>query len=434
MHIPDAFKRYDIRGLYPEEVSEKFAEDIGISAATLPLVKKSIVVGGDNNTSTPFLKSALIKGILSTGADVIDVGTGPTDFIAYAGMIRKSDMSIMITASHLGIKYNGFKFMYGKGNSFSNEDLAKLKEAYLKKSHPTRPSGHLTHDTEALKQYLARAKDIFRRYFKKIDSKIIIDTGDGACSLTTPVLLKDLGATVIKINSDIDGGFRRHSDCSEEKNISYLKDDIKKHNADLAIAHDLDGDRLAVINKNGHIISGNHLFAIFAHIVSKDTPIIASIDTSELLKNTTTSKIIYTRVGDPFVLKALVDSDAILAGEPNGHYALKDFVPYNSATLFALLIAASSKDIDTRIESMPRYDISQKKITTPDPKAAMEKVKQYAKSHCKIISEIDGIKYMDGTTTVLIRQSGTENAMRILAEDTKDSKEKLKIAEKLLVA
>ena len=429
MKTPEAFKSYDIRGKYPEDINEQFAKDIGASIATLK--GQNIVVGSDNNTSSPEIKTALIKGILSTGTDVTDIGIGPTDMIAYAGKILKSSCSIMVTASHLGTEYNGFKFMYKEGNSFTNEDLAKIKDIYLKKTYKKQESGHLTHDKTILPKYLNHAKATFKKYFQKIDAKIIIDTGDGACSITTPTLLKDLGAETIKINSDIDGGFRRHSDCSEENQIAYLKDEIKKHRADLAIAHDLDGDRIAVFDNKGNWLSGNHLFAIFAKLISSDT-IIASIDTSELLKNATSSKIIYTRVGDPFVLKAMQDSKATLAGEPNGHYALREFIPYNSGTLFALLIAAYAKEIPKHLDTLPKYHTATKKYTIENTASKMRQITDHIKAHYTITSTIDGIKYKDNDSTILIRASGTENAIRIVAENKNNPGKKLKQTEKEL--
>ena len=429
MKTPEAFKSYDIRGKYPEDINEQFAKDIGASIATLK--GQNIVVGSDNNTSSPEIKTALIKGILSTGTDVTDIGIGPTDMIAYAGKILKSSCSIMVTASHLGTEYNGFKFMYKEGNSFTNEDLAKIKDIYLKKTYKKQESGHLTHDKTILPKYLNHAKATFKKYFQKIDAKIIIDTGDGACSITTPTLLKDLGAETIKINSDIDGGFRRHSDCSEENQVAYLKDEIKKHRADLAIAHDLDGDRIAVFDNKGNWLSGNHLFAIFAKLISSDT-IIASIDTSELLKNATSSKIIYTRVGDPFVLKAMEESKATLAGEPNGHYALREFIPYNSGTLFALLIAAYAKEIPGYLDTIPKYHTATKKYTITDTASKMQQITDHIKANYTITSTIDGIKYKDNDATILIRASGTENAIRIVAENKNNPDKQLKQTEKEL--
>ncbi len=432
MKTPEAFKSYDIRGKYPKDINEQFAKDIGASIATLwDSVDSPIVVGSDNNTSSPEIKAALIQGILSTGTGVIDIGIGPTDMIAYAGKTLNSSCSIMVTASHLGTEYNGFKFMYKEGNSFTNEDLAKIKDIYLKKTYKIKACGHLTHDKTLLPKYLGHAKAIFKKYFQKIDAKIIIDTGDGACSITTPALLKDLGAETIKINSDLDGGFRRHSDCSEEKQIAYLKDEIKKHHADLAIAHDLDGDRIAVFDNKGNWVSGNHLFAIFAHIISCDT-IIASIDTSELLKNASPSKIIHTRVGDPFVLKAMQDNNAALAGEPNGHYALCEFIPYNSGTLFALLIAAYAKNIPRYLDSLPKYHTATKKYTITDTASKMQQITNHIKANYTIISTIDGIKYKDSASTILIRASGTENAIRIVAENKNNPEKQLKQTEKEL--
>jgi len=427
MRAPVAFQRYDIRGKYPTEVNEELA--LGLGKATGTFAKSEIVIGGDNGYTTNILRFAFIAGTLSMGVNVIDVDLGTSDMIAFAGKYYNAELSVMITASHSGIDSNGFKFFYTEGNGFNNEDLKKIKNLYLNRIFrkiDLKDSGkRIDKHKELYNEYLNTAIKHFKNFFTKIDAKVIIDTGDGTASITTPILLEKLGAEVIKVNSDIDGGFRRDPECAEPENVKYLTNKIKEHNADIAIAHDIDGDRISAFDKNGKWISGDELFCLFTEIMVKEgDKVIASVDTSRALKDICKGEIIYTRIGDPFVIDAATKHNAILAGEPNGHYCYPKFIAYNSGTFFALLLSAIAKDIPTLIENLPRYYVKKKRIGIRNKKKKMEEIIDIVKNKFKVISDIDGIKFKYGNSEVLIRQSGTESVIRIVVESKNDEDSK----------
>lgn len=126
------------------------------------------------------------------------------------------------------------------------------------------------------------------------------------------------------------------------------------------------------------------------------------------------------------------DNKAALAGEPNGHYALRKFIPYNSGTLFAALIAAYAKEIPRYLDSLPKYHTATKKYTITDTASKMQQITSHIKANYTITSTIDGIKYKDNDGTTLIRASGTENAIRIVAENKNNPDKQLKQTEKEL--
>jgi phosphomannomutase len=423
MDEPKAFQTYDIRGKYPKEVNGGLA--LGLGKATGTFAKNRIVIGGDNNYTTDTLKFTFISGALSVGVDVIDVGVGTSDMIAFGGKYYNADLSVMITASHIGIDKNGFKFFYTEGNGFINEDLEKIKSLYLNKNfrkiEQRKIGKRIDKHEELYNSYLKTVIKRFKSFFTKIDAKVVVGTGDGTASITTPILLEKFGTKVIKVNSDIDGGFRRQSENAEPENIEYLADKIKEYNADIAISHDIDADRIYAFDKSGRWISGDELFCLFAKIMVKEgDKVIASVDTSRALNDVCKGEIIYTRIGDPFVIDAAIKHNAILAGEPNGHFCYPKFIGYNSGTFFALLLAAIAKDIPRLIKNLPKYYVKNKKFGVNDKKEKIEEIISIVKKEFKVISDIDGIKFECENSEVLIRPSGTEPVIRIVVENKND--------------
>ena len=423
---PVVFTRYDIRGEYPEELDEPFALRLGMAAGTY--AKKKIVVGYDTRTSSKPLAEAISSGIQSTGVDVIDIGISPSDKVALAGGYYGADFSIMVTASHHSWSRNGFKFFYTKGNGFSNEDMAEIKKIFMEKnfktSSPENRSAMIDKEHEFHEAYMQKALKVFRKFFQKIDAKIVVDCCNGAAYNTTPILLEKLGATVFRKNSsktpvpDV-------SPEPNEENRKGLVIEMAKNNADLLIGHDPDADRLYAFDKRGEWISGDELFCIIAKIIGAKK-IVASLDTSKMLEDASNASVEYTRVGDIFVSKKAIEIGADFCGEPNGHYAVPEFSWYNSATFCALLLAAKAKDIDGLRQSLPKYFVKKEKIVLADTdtkEAKMKEIVHNIKNNRKytVLSDIDGIKFSDKSATCLIRSSGTQPVIRLVME-SKDEK------------
>lgn len=413
MNEEAVFKRYDVRGKYPEELNEEFAEKIGKAIGTFAVrkYKPKIVVTKDNKKTSENLKEALIEGINSTGAEVLDAGTGPTDYAAFTGK-ENNAVSVQVTSSHLPLEFNGFKFMYPEGNGFTNPDLNKLKQFFRDENFEKGDSGVTKIDSgianykEKLKSYLSN----FETYF---DKKIVVDTLGGATHPLIVEILEELGAEVIDLGRNKEEKPYRNPPDPKPANLEEMKDRVNEEDADLGIATDMDGDRVTVY-KNG-FISGDQLFGVFTQLVNSD--IVASIDTSEMVEKTAKSnqnEVDYTRVGDPFVLDKAIKENVDLAGEPNGHYAFLDFVPYPSGTLSGVITAGI--DLNSYLSKLPDHHIERKNLEVSDKEQKMKAVKEQVKQRFDLVSEIDGVKFRDGSSTVLVRSSGSSPKIRIIAE------------------
>ena len=409
------FKRYDIRGEYPGEINEEFARRLGqaIGSFTQNNCGKRVVVGRDNKESSITLKQALIEGLKSAGIEVLDAGEGATDYVAFSGAVEEA-VSVQVTASHLPLNFNGFKLMYSEGNGFVNEDLEKVKDIFRSEAFKQESGAVEDIETRCKDRYREEIKKAAREYSKGLfDKKIVVDTLGGAATGLLPKLLRDLGAEVIDISEEKEEFPYRDPPNPKPENLEELKSWVEEENADLGLATDMDADRVTVYS--GSFISGDDLFSILANRVTGD--IVASIDTSQAVEDAAASResrIYYTRVGDPFVMDKALEVDASLAGEPNGHYSVLEFVPYNSGTLTALIVAGL--DLEKDLEEVPAYSVRRESMEVDDKEESMILAKEEIEKDYEVLSKIDGVKALIEGAEVLIRPSGSSPKIRVISE------------------
>lgn len=407
MDFESVFKRYDIRGSYPEEIDEEFAKRLGkaIGSFIRERGSSSVVVCRDPKKSSATLKDPLVKGLCSTGVNITDVGVGPTDYAAFAANETES-YGVQITSSHLPLDTNGFKLLYPAGNGFLNPDLDEIRNRFREKKYVEGDWKKIEQNREDLKKrYLAAAEEFVRQEAGEIEGKVAVETMNGAASEFLPELAERLGGSVIHYDSEIDP-----PDPGPQK-LEYIE-------LDRAVATDMDADRVIYRDNSQQIESetvvsgwmdGDRMFVALAEILrSKST--VASVDTSSLLEREG-FYVEYTRVGDPFVISKAVNSGAELAGEPNGHYCFPEFVAYNSGTVAAaLLLAAEPNFAGYNLET------ARASIDVEDVEAAMNLLDKQLTDDFEIVSRIDGVKYIyDENTYVLVRPSGTEDKLRVVS-------------------
>lgn len=431
MRPEPVFRRYDIRGNYPEEIDEEFAELLGKAIGTVSLEDGShrVVACRDNKQSSEKLKQALIKGLKSTGVTILDPGVGPTDYAAFTGNWHNA-VSVEVTSSHLPLDTNGFKIMYPEGNGFVNKDLDRVKTVFRQKEFE-QGNGVLRGIEEAAGQnYRSELKRIFKKHLDGIDRKIVLETMGGAGSIFLPELLEELGAEVIDLDTEKEGPYVDPPEPRRE-NLQHVEQRVAEEDADMGIATDMDADRAALYYK-GEWLDDNDVFAMFIELL-KPGKTVASVDTSgrveELAKNY--GEIAYTRVGDPFVIQKMIDNKAELSGEPNGHYCFPEFVAYNSGSLAALLLAGS--DIEQLKSSIPGYFTLRDTITVENKEKSMKQFKEAVEQDCEIISETDGVKFAHDKAEVLVRSSGSSHKLRFIADsrDKSSAEEALEYAVEL---
>lgn len=425
MQAEKVFKRYDLRGKYPEELDDEFAKRLGSSLACFAKnderFQPQIVVCRDNKDSSKFLKEELIEGILSTGVEVVDIGTGPTDFAAYAGS-EKQLISVQVTSSHMQLGFNGFKFIYPEGNGFVNEDLNKVKEIFRENDFED-GEGVLTEE-DFFEDYLDDLASFAKIYGDSWEGKdVVVDSLGGSTFPVVKEVLNRLGADVYSVDEELEGldvseDFSPYRDPPNPKEgqLEELMNLVDERGADLGLSFDMDGDRVAVYH-GGDLVSGDEVFAILASLIDGD--VVGSIDTSDRVRSVVSSRnndLFLTRVGDPFVMDKAVKEGVDLAGEPNRHYSFLDFVPYNSGSLAGIILAGL--DLESVREEVPGHKIFRESIEVEDKERTLDEIGKYVEenSDIELVSDLDGYKFSLENCSVLVRPSGSSAKIRFVLD------------------
>ena len=409
------FKRYDIRGKYPEELDEEFAERLGKAIGTFTRENHSrrIVICRDNKNTSSKLKDSLIEGLESTGVKIFDIGVGPTDYAAYTGK-NHDCVSVQVTSSHMPLNFNGFKIMYPEGNGFVNEDLDKLKDIFRSERFQNGEGYTREMSSTSMRQYRDNLKMTAMRHSSAtIHKKIVVDTMGGAANEILTDLLENLGADVIDLAEDKDEFPYRDPPNPKKDHLEELVSVFEDEDADLGLATDMDGDRITVYN--GEFVSGDEVLCMISKLVPGD--VVASVDTSKALENLledTGNEIYYTRVGDPFVMDKALEENVAIAGEPNGHFSVLEFVPYNSGILAGIMIA--SADLESLMDDIPDFSIARSSMEVENKEKTMAELKEKLSDEYDVVSDIDGIKVTIGYSDILFRPSGSSDKIRLISE------------------
>jgi len=324
---PNIFKAYDIRGIVNVTLTTETVEQIGRSLGSFSLQQNQtiICVGYDGRLSSPSLCEALIRGLLSTGIDVIDIGLVTTPMLYFSTHLLETTTGVMITGSHNPPEYNGFKMMVG-GSTLSSEEIQTLYQRIL--------DGNFIEGNGTL-----RRQDIKDDYLLKIKSNIelkramtvSIDCGNGAAGICAEELFSSLGVKVNSLFCDVDGNFpNHHPDPSNPKNLIDLQNDLKKSDSEIGLAFDGDGDRLGVVTKSGEIIYPDRQLLLFAESVLAVNPgatIIFDVkSTRHLFKwiNDKGGKPVIWKTGHSLIKAKMKEIGALLAGEMSGHTFFAD--------------------------------------------------------------------------------------------------------------
>jgi phosphomannomutase len=248
------FKAYDIRGIVGKTIDEAFAEHLGRAFGTEAVLagEKAVVVGRDGRLSGPGLAGALIRGLASTGLDVVDLGAVTTPMLYYVAATRGEHgcrSGIQVTGSHNPKDYNGFKMVLA-GKAIYGEDIQGLRrrieaERYFQGPGRVGPMDILGEYTHRIAGDCKLARPM----------KIVVDSGNGIPGASSPGVLRALGCTVTELYSEVDGDFpNHHPDPSKPENLADLIKAVQTSDAELGLAFDGDGDRLGIVTKDGKII------------------------------------------------------------------------------------------------------------------------------------------------------------------------------------
>ncbi len=357
------FKAYDIRGIVGQTIHAEFAEHLGKAFGTQALAagEKAVAVGRDGRLSGPELAQALIRGLISTGIDVIDLGPTTTPILYYAAATRGHlgcQSGIQITGSHNPKDYNGFKMVLS-GRAIFGEDIQQLRDCIESEAYRV-GNGQIT------------TFDIAPEYAQRITGdcclarpmKVVIDSGNGIAGAFAPAVLRELGCEVIDLYSRVDGNFpNHHPDPSKPENLADLIMVVKATEAELGLAFDGDGDRLGVVTPSGQIIYPDRQMVLFARDVlsrQPQAPIIFDVKCSQRLPvaiREAGGQPVMWKTGHSLVKAKLKELAAPLAGEMSGHiffgerwYGFDDAL-YTAARLLEIL--SRSADAGAVLEALP---------------------------------------------------------------------------------
>lgn len=436
-------RAYDIRGIFNETLHPKDAYMVGLcfgSHLKNTLGGNKISIGYDGRLSSPALKNELIKGVLDSGVDVVEIGLVPTPQLYYSVFELHCDAGIMVTGSHNPPTHNGFKIMLKGGVSFFGDDLIALAKNAASGVEVSGQIGAHTH-VDVEQEYLNKLKtSAIGKLNKKL--KIAWDSGNGATAEVVNALVKTIDAQHFVINDFIDGTFpAHHPDPTVEKNMVQLREIVLKNSCDFGIAFDGDGDRIGVIDNKGNMLVGEQLLLIYAYDLVKrhgNPKIIADVKTSDSIFARIASlgaTPIMWKTGHSHIKAKMKSDGAILAGEMSGHIFFGEDYYYFDDALFGAcklinIFANQHKTINEVVESFPHnFSTPEIKIEVPEEIkfAIIEELIALAKDSEFTLNLLDGLRASNELGWWLIRASNTQNCLGVRIESTSlENLEKLK--------
>ena len=437
------FREYDVRGVVDKDLNDETAELLGKGLATL--TKRAgghtLAVGRDCRTHSERLQRALVKGAISTGIHVIDVGVGPTPLVYFAANTLPVDGLAMITGSHNPPEYNGFKIGVGKTTMYG-EDIQKLRKLIEAKDFET-----------SKLQGTVSAFDIHTPYHHFVSStvkrkrplKVVVDAGNGVGGAVAVPLLTRMGYQVVPLFCEMDGTFpNHHPDPTVAKNLEALIAKVKAEKADVGVAFDGDADRIGVVDDQGEIIWGDRLMILLSRHVLKEQPgaaIVGEVKCSFTLYDDITAhggQAIMWKTGHSLIKAKMKEAHAALAGEMSGHIFYKhrffgfDDAPYTAARLLEIL-SHESKPLSQLLADVPvTYSTPELRFDTIEEKkfALVKRCIEHLKAKKLTLNEVDGVRVTWPDGWGLVRASNTTPILVVRYEAK--TKERLKEIQTLI--
>lgn len=422
--VKEAFRSYDIRGVYGSEITNELAYLVGRAFGSIS--KNVVIVGHDARVSSNALNTNLIKGLMESGVKVIDIGLVTTPMLYYARELFNEPYAIMITASHCAKEYNGFKLCDDTGCMYGDKIQELLN--FILKGEFKKASG------------MVEPYDITYDYRKLMNNKInlgsrklkvVVDCGNGTTSYINPSIIKDWGVNLIPLYCDSNPDFPNHiPDPAVEDNMTDLERKVKEEGADLGIAFDGDGDRIGIVDEKGNLVKTDmFMLIIWKSIYKTCKNKTASFDVkcSKALKESLEAlglKTAYNKTGHSYLKKAIKDNNYDFAGEFSGHVCFNDeFYGYDDALYAAGRLLRILSNTDSNVSDyfigVPKYVTSKEeyiKVGEENKDRIVNKVKKYAISKGYELITIDGVRIEYQGGFALVRKSNTSPCLTVRFE------------------
>jgi len=472
--ITHIFRSYDIRGVYPEDINEQVAEQVGKAYAQHISGKeiKNVIVAHDVRIGSPQLAVAFIKGASSGDFRIAFSGMLPLGVALFHAHKIGAELAY-ITASHLPAEWNGIKFFHPTGAGWLEEENFALRDAFLaqvpSKAEPAEETGKiLVHEegkTPSLKEYVPvsrsgtfvppksakikldqrhtvvdpdiTAANYIRHLMTKIRTskrlRVILDCGNGAASVVAPKLFALGGFDVKALWAQPDGRFPNRSPDPHSDSLTRLKEAVKSERASLGIAYDGDGDRMVVVDDRGETLTPERTayFVLSELLKTVQGPIVANVECTRLIDDIANQfgrSIIRVPVGHTYLMDAVHTNKAAFGLEVSGHYALPALVPFDDALAIsyylACILARYDKRLSEVVSEMPSYPFERINFVCDDDQkfAVIDGLKLKLEHSYPSINDMDGLRIDFDDGWVLIRASNTEPKIRLTVEANSQSR------------
>jgi phosphoglucosamine mutase len=388
-----------VRGIVGDVVTPELVERLG-KASALWSGRGRVFVGRDTRASGEELEDAFARGVASAGGSAVLAGVVPTPAVA----LLRLDLGVVITASHNPPEYNGVKFFDHDGHKLSDaaeEEIEALLDA------PTRGGGDIDRVDVAVDSYLEHVLERFGSDLSGL--RVAVDCANGAYSGVAPEAFEQLGADVDAIGNDPDGN-NINVGCGAT-DLAALQRHVVDGKFDIGIAFDGDGDRMLAVDADGKIVDGDEIVAILALHLGVDQVAVTTMTNLGFhrLMEQHDIRVHTTDVGDRYVLEALYREGAILGGEQSGHIiVLRDHVTGDGLASALLLCGAlAGRSLAEAAAGMERFPQVMQNL----PRAGRGPLPE------SLLARIEAVNAeLNGGGRVLVRPSGTEPVVRVLAE------------------
>ena len=388
-----------VRGIVGEDLTPELVEQLG-RAVTLWSDGGRVFVGRDTRGSGEELEEAFGRGVVAAGGNAVLAGVLPTPAVALLAL----DLGVVITASHNPPEYNGVKLFDGEGRKLTDAAEEEI-EALFDVPFVGSP-GQVDRVGVADESYLDHIVERFGTGLSGL--KLVVDCANGAYSGIAPTAFERLGAEVTVIGSDPDGT-NINVGCGAT-DLSAMQRAVTSSGADLGVAFDGDGDRMLAVDARGEVVDGDQILAILMLHLGVDlvaVTVMANLGLHRLAAERGI-RVVTTDVGDRYVLEALRRENGVLDGEQSGHLIyLRDHVTGDGLAAALLLCGAlGGRTLEEAAAVMPRFRQVKENIRVASKELPQE-----------LLAEVERLNTrFDGRGRVLVRPSGTEPVMRVLAE------------------
>ncbi len=416
------FRAYDIRGNARTELTDELVSSIGKAVGTMAdeLGEGTLIIGCDGRASSPRIKSTLVRALMETGRDIVDIGVVPTPLLYYATQHLEYRSGIMITGSHNPPDDNGLKIVLDR-HTIAAGGIKEIRDRIVAGEFAS-GNGRLVRE-DVIPPYI---DELVNDIAIAVPLKIVIDAGNGATSEIAPELFRELGCEVIPLYCELDGSFPNHPpDTSNEHNLLDLARTVKEQEADFGVAFDGDGDRLAVVTSSGRIIRTDVLMMLYAQDVVSRNPgadVVFDVKCSRNLTNIIThhgGRPVLWKTGHAFMKEKMRETGALLGGEFSGHiffgerwYGFDDGM-YAAARL-AEIMSTQGDTLDEAVDKFPNT-VSTPEIIIPVAEGykfqLIDKIVNNADFSSGKVNTMDGIRVDFSDGWGLVRASNTGPAL-----------------------